>query len=128
MVQNLTIRQQKLVSLLKQELLKENGSKSLAELMRLAGYSDKTAINPSAKVLNSPAVQDQMRVFTDKLQEKADLALNAITKKKLDKSTPRDNAYVNDIMIKNRQLLTGGATEKKTISIEISQEIAEKNS
>ena len=92
-----------------------------------AGYSPSTARLPSQRVLNSPAVKDEMRVFTDKLQEKANLALNAITKKKLDKSTARDNAYINDIMIKNKQLLTGGATENRAIHIEISREIADKN-
>ena len=58
MKQNLTPKQKKLVSLLKETLLDKKGTKTLAQLMVLAGYSDKTAINPSAKVLNAPAVQD----------------------------------------------------------------------
>ena len=47
--------------------------------------------------------------------------------KKLDKSSMRDNAYITDIMIKNKQLLSGKETEKKSINITISEEIAKKN-
>lgn len=128
MKQNLTIRQKKLVSLLKQELLKTNGAKSMAELMILAGYSEKTARLPSEKVLNNPAVQDATKDFINKLEEKANMALNAITPDKLKSSTARDNTYITDIMIKNKQLLSGKATENKMIiQVEISKEIMQKN-
>src|SRR3990167_1017305 len=127
MKQNLTPKQKKLVSLLKETLLDKKGTKTLAQLMVLAGYSDKTAINPSAKVLNAPAVQDEMKDFIAQLDEKARMALRSITQKKLDKSSARDSGYVADIMVKNKQLLSGNATERKSINIEISEAIAEKN-
>ena len=125
---NLTIRQQKLVSLLKEELLKQNGSQTLEQLMIKAGYSPKTADKPSQKALSSPAVQQALSPFLDLLDEKAKLALGALSKKKIERASARDNAYISDIMIKNKQLLTGNATEKRAISIEISREIADKNS
>lgn len=127
MKRNLTIKQQKLVSLLKQELLKQNGSKTLAELMILAGYSPKIADKPSQKVLNSPAVRDATQDFIKKLEEKANMAIDNITENKLKKSTARDNGYIADIMVKNRQLLSGHDTERKSIVIQISEAIASKN-
>ena len=128
MKQNLTIRQQKLVVLLKQELGKQGGTKTLAELMILAGYSRKTARLPSEKALNSPAVQDATKELIQKLEEKANMNIDAITPAKVKGSSMRDNAYAADIMVKNKQLLSGKDTERKSINIEISEEIAKKNS
>ena len=127
MKQNLTPKQKKLVTLLKQTLLDKTGTKTLAELMIMAGYSDKTAINPSAKVLNAPVVQNELKEFIDLLDEKAKMAFNALTQKKIDNSSGRDVAYIGDIVVKNKQLLSGNATERKSINIEISEEIAKKN-
>ena|SRR3990167_609902 len=127
MKQNLTIRQQKLVVLLKQELGKQGGTKTLAELMILAGYSRKTARLPSEKALNSPAVQDATKELIQKLEEKANMNIDAITPAKVKGSSMRDNAYAADIMVKNKQLLSGKDTERKSINIEISEEIAKKN-
>lgn len=127
MAQNLTIRQQKLVALLKRELLNKNFSKTFADLMVEAGYSPKTAINPSQKTLDKPVIKDAMKDFVDLLGEKAKLATESITPKKLKKSSARDNAYVADIMTKNQQLLSGNDTERKSINIQISEQIAQKN-
>ena len=127
MKQNLTPKQQKLVSLLKQELSKQGGTKTLAEIMILAGYSPETARKPSEKVLNAPGVKEATEEFIEELDKKARLAVGAITPDKLKKSSMRDNAYVADIMVKNKQLLSGKETERKSIKIEISEEIARKN-
>ena len=127
MKQNLTPKQQKLVLLLKQELAKQGGTKTLAELMILAGYSQETARKPSEKVLNSPAVQDATKDLIAKLEEKANMNIDAITPAKVKGSSMRDNAYAADIMVKNKQLLSGHATERQSIKIEISEEIAKKN-
>lgn len=127
MKQNLTTRQQKLVTLLKQELLKQNGSKTLGELMVLAGYSQKTARLPSNKALNSEAVQDSLKDFIDQLDEKARMALRLLTESKIKTSSGRDISYIVDILTKNKQLLSGNATEKMSINVEISEEIAKKN-
>ena len=68
-----------------------------------------------------------MKDFIAQLDEKARMALRSITQKKLDKSSARDSGYVADIMVKNKQLLSGHDTEKKSITIVISEAIAEKN-
>lgn len=128
MAQNLTVKQQKLVLLLKNELSKQNGAKSLRELMILAGYSPETARNPSEKVLEAPIVKKATEDFVDMLDDKARMAFGLINEKKLTRATPRDVAYVGDIMVKNKQLLSGNATERQSIVIEISEEIARKNS
>ena len=127
MKKNLTPKQQKLVTLLKETLLDKNGTKTLAEIMILAGYSEKTASKPSEKVLNSPAVQEATRDFVEMLDSKARMAFGLINEKKLSKESSRDRAYVGDILVKNRQLLSGKETERKSINIEISEAIASKN-
>lgn len=127
MKKNLTPKQQKLVSLLKQTLLDKKGTKTLEAMMLEAGYSAKTADKPSQKVLNSPAVQDELKEMVELLDEKAKMAFRALTQKKIDKSSGRDVAYIGDIMVKNKQLLSGNATERKSINIEISEEVAKKN-
>lgn len=127
MKQNLTPKQQKLVLLLKQELAKQGGTKTLAEIMILAGYSAKTANNPSEKALNAPAVKEATEEFVEMLDQKARMAFGAINKKKLEKASQRDTAYVGDILVKNKQLLSGKDTGKVSINIEISEEIAKKN-
>lgn len=127
MKQNLTLKQQKLVSLLKNELSKQNGAKSMAEIMISAGYSPQTARKPSEKVLDAPAVKEATADFVDMLDKKARMAFGLINAQKLQKATPRDVAYVGDIMVKNKQLLSGNATERQGIQIEISEEIAKKN-
>lgn len=127
MKQNLTPKQQKLVILLKQELAKQGGTKTLAELMILSGYSPETARKPSDKVLNSPAVKEATEDFIKELDKKARMAVGAITPAKLKGSSARDNGYVADIMVKNKQLLSGKETERMSINIEISEEIAKKN-
>src|SRR3990167_11363908 len=121
MKKNLTPKQQKLVILLKQTLLDKNGTKTLEQLMLEAGYSPKTADKPSQKVLDSAVVQAELKDFIDQLDEKARMALRSITQKKLDNSSARDSGYVADIMVKNKQLLSGNDTEKKSITIVISE-------
>lgn len=112
---------------MKQELSKENGTKTLGELMILAGYAESCARLPSEKVLNAPVVQEAMTDFVDELEKKARMNLNAITPDKVDGATMRDNAYALDILTKNKQLLTGNATENNVLTIQISEEVAKKN-
>ena len=127
MKQNLTPKQQKLVLLLKQTLLDKNGTKTLEQMMIEAGYSPKTADKPSQKVLNSPVVQEELQDFIKQLDEKARMALRLLTESKVKSSSGRDIGYLVDILTKNKQLLSGNDTERKSINIEISEEIAKKN-
>lgn len=127
MKQNLTLKQQKLVLLLKQELARQGGTKTLAELMILAGYSATTARLPSNKALNSPAVKEATTELIQELEDKAKANVQAITPAKIKNASGRDNAYIADIMVKNKQLLSGNDTERKSIIINISEEIAKKN-
>ena len=127
MKQNITLKQQKLIALLKQELANKKFSKTFGQLMIEAGYSPNTAEKPSEKALNSPAVQDALKEFVDMLDEKARLAFGMIDKEIIKDSSGRDRAYIGDIMVKNKQLLSGNATERQSINIEISEEVARKN-
>ena len=127
MKQNLTPKQQKIVLLLKRELSNKNFSKSFGELMIEAGYSQTTSRLPSEKVLDSKAVQDEMSDFIAQLDEKARMALRLLTQAKVEGSNARDIGYLVDILTKNKQLLSGHDTERKSIKIEISEEIAKKN-
>ena len=55
------------------------------------------------------------------------MASGTITFEKLEKASARDNAYIMDILTKNKQRLSGNQTSHQTINIEISEGIASKN-
>lgn len=125
-----TPKQQKLIKLLMENYGKQGETKSLGELLLEAGYSEETAKNPKL-ILSSPTIEDGIKDFLNQLDDKRRLALTKITERKLDKAPAREVAYVLDILTKNFQLLSGGATERKetifddeqvdTIAIRITQ-------
>lgn len=121
-----TVKQRKFIENYKKELLKPNSTKSLGKVMIESGYSPKSAINPHS-VMNNPVIKESLEDIIASLDDVRRRAITEITPKKLKKSTAKDNASIADIMIKNRQLLSGNNTENLSIRVEISEEIAKKN-
>ena len=72
-------------------------------------------------IFDSEVVAEAMDDFTKMLDDKRRMAITKITEDKLDKVSPRDLAYIGDVLTKNHQLLSGGATENVKVSgVEIS--------
>lgn len=112
-----TLKQRRVIDLTKQELSKPTGTKkSKAQIIREAGYSREVSEKPEL-VYESKAVKDQLSTFISTLEKKRQKSLNAITDEKLKRANARDNAYITDILTKNHQLLTGGATENIAINL-----------
>ena len=120
----LTPKQEKVISLMVENSRVNGNTKSKGEIMRLAGYSKAIQVVPS-KVLNSETIKDKLKPFIKKLEAKREMAINEITAKKLKKAGARDTAGVLDILIKNTQLLGGGATANVVISPKEKQEVDE---
>jgi len=111
----LTPKQEKLVRGLIENLENKENTKSLGKVMEEAGYSRGSIKNPQI-IIESPLIQDKLKKFIDKLEEKRDLTINAITPEKIKETNARDLASMADIFIKNTQLLGGNATERIIIS------------
>jgi hypothetical protein len=120
-----TLRQEKLIGLLRENMGILNHTKKKGELLLEAGYTKATAKN-AYEIFNSPAVREAADDIAKSLNDKRKMALANITEEKLRVSTALNLAYITDILTKNIQLLNGGATENRFV-INISKEIAEKN-
>jgi len=125
-MQTPTPKQQKLINLILENLGNKDNTKTLGEMILEAGYSKNMADNPY-QILQSPTIRDGLQEFTDELRLKAQLSLRAITPKKLQIASARDNAAIIDTLTKNAELLSGHETERQAINIEISEAIAQKN-
>lgn len=113
-----TLRQKRVIELTKQELLRTNGIQtSKAKIIRKAGYKESLALAPQ-RVYDRPPVKKALSDFISSLEEKRQMAVDAITNAKLQKGNARDAAYVADVMTKNHQLLTGGATERHSLEMD----------
>ena len=80
-----------------------------------AGYTKATAKNPYI-IYESESIQEGISDFISQLDDKRRMAITYITKKKLTKASPRDLSYIADVLTKNHQLLSGGATERNEVS------------
>lgn len=79
------------------------------------GYSPASA--KASKPQKTKAYQEVMIPFVEKLAERREKALNAITDKKLKSTSARNLASIVDVLTKNHQLLTGGATSNVAIGV-----------
>jgi hypothetical protein len=111
-----TPKQEKLIRLVRENMGKVGNTKTLGELMLEAGYAQSTADNPY-EIFESPAVQGGLEDLLKMLDDKRRMAINKITEDKLDKTSPRDLAYIGDVLTKNHQLLSGGATANIVLPI-----------
>lgn len=106
-----TPKQQKFIKLLLENMGNKNSTKTLGEMLLESGYTKSVADNPYL-ILETKDVREATKEFSSMLEDKRRMAITHITEDKLEKSSPRDLAYITDIMTKNHQLLTGGETER----------------
>ena len=88
----------------------ENVGKSLGELMIEAGYSVASSKNPQL-IMNSETIKEGLADYLSTVDDKRRMAIRHITDNKLQKAPARECAYVTDVLTKQHQLLSGGATE-----------------
>jgi len=119
-----TPKQQKFISLLLENMGKQRKTKTLGGIAKEAGYSNAMASNPHL-ILQSRTIRKELKEFINKLREKRDMALDGLTKEKIEKASARDIAGTLDILIKNQQLLGGNTTEHITITEEEKREVDE---
>ena len=89
---------------------KEGGKvKPLQTMIKEAGFSDSVAKQQSDLIvpLREAGLLDG---FINELDEKIKICANAMDKKRIGKQSPYTNALTMDILVKNRQLLTGKST------------------
>lgn len=105
----LTIKQQRLVALIGENLRKKGGIKAMGALLLEAGYAPSVAIKPSI-ITESETIKSAIQEFTDELDLKRRMALKHITDAKLKKTSAAALSQVVDTLTKNHQLLMGKAT------------------
>lgn len=125
MAKNATLKQQKLLNLLHDNLSDLENSKTLKQLMLQAGYSEVSAHNPHL-TLNTQGVIEGSKRFVEVMEQERDRAIQELPKK-IKKASFNHLIYGVDILTKNIQLLSSKATENRAIHIEISEEMARKN-
>ena len=80
--------------------------------MREVGYSKNTSLQPY-KITRGKTYQKLTRPLLDGLQEEINAIKNAMALKDKNEEEYRVLAYSMDILTKNYQLLSGGATERQ---------------
>lgn len=90
--------------------LKDGELLNVSKAMRIAGYSEATIRTSTKRIKNNPVYIKAMQDFGECLKDKRAEAVAHITHKKLDKSTPRDLAYITDVFSKNINLIEGKPT------------------
>lgn len=121
-----TPKQTKLISLLIKNFGTKGKTKTLGALLLEAGYSQNQADNPY-QIIESETIQEGIVDFLGMLDDKRRMAITHITEKKLKKAPARELAYVSDTLTKQHQLLSGGDTERQSITVELSEAIAKRN-
>jgi hypothetical protein len=101
---------------------------NMKEILLETGYSAVTAKSPSI-VTNTVAYKEEMallqRPIVDGMQEEINRIKLAMTKRNLNLEEYRTLAGSLDIMIRNYQLLTGGATQRNILVLP--SEVIQKN-
>lgn len=105
----LTIRQQKLIRLITENLGKEEGCKTLYEMMLEAGLSENSARQQSNIMAG---IKDEFEPIVEKMIAERTRAIEAMAGK-LSEAKYRDLTDAQDKLTKNIQLLSGKETEKK---------------
>jgi len=102
----LTVKQQKLIKLLSENLSNTGFTKTMTQMMIEAGYSETTARQQTC-ILS--ALEDETAPILNKLIEERDRAIEAL-KGKIGKAKYRDLVDAVDKLIKASQLLRGKPT------------------
>lgn len=106
----MTPKQEKLIKLIMENYGKSGETKPMGELMVEAGYSEESAKNPKL-ILESEAIQEELKDILDEIDQKRRLALKHITEDKLKEQTAKDNALTADTLTKISQLLSDKPTD-----------------
>lgn len=94
----------------------------LGETMREVGYSDTYSLQPSRVMKNN-----SMNTLVEELESEIVRIQRELKTKDLSEVQYESLTRAMDIQIRNKQLLSGGATENTKITIEVSEAIAKKN-
>lgn len=113
-----TPKQEKLITLLLDNLGKGGETKTLKEIMREAGYSEAMAKNPY-QAIQGEAVQEGLANVVKDLNDLRQKALNELKARNLEKERFPDVVKAIDIYTKNAQLLSGQETERQGLSINV---------
>lgn len=106
-----TPKQEKLIKLVLENLGSKGVTKTLGELIREAGYEESMAKNPY-QIFESETIKEGLSEVVSELEKKRKMALNALTKDKIEDEKAKDLADIVDKLTKNIQLLSGGETER----------------
>ena len=116
-MENITLKQKKLIKLIMENYGSKGATKPLKDLLLEAGYTSASAKNPKI-ILDSKNIteSDELNNFIKSLSDKRKLAITYLTSRKLSKAPAREIAYVIDVLTKNTQLLSGKETGKENIT------------
>lgn len=106
----LTPRQEKVKNLSLENLGKKGDTKTKGQILKEAGFAPAMQKNPKI-VFDSPSLKAHLDPFIAEIDRKRRMALKGVTPKKISKQSAYTNALTVDVLTKNHQLLTGGATE-----------------
>ncbi len=96
----------------------------LGEIIRNSGYSRETSLKPKL-VTNTRSYKTAIRPVIDGIEREIQRIEETIAEKDFSSEEMRTLVYSLDILIKNYQLLSGGATSKEILVLP--SEIIEKN-
>jgi len=105
-----TPKQEKLITLIRENLGNPKSTKTFGELCLEAGYTEGTARN-AYLIFQGDGVREGLEDFVDKLKEKRKKAMNYLTDEKLEAERAKDLTDIIDKLTKNIQLLGGKPTE-----------------
>ena len=94
------------------EVIGKNELVDLGKIARDVGYSVSTSKTPQL-ITKTKTYKDLTRPLLDGLHEQIKKYQSSLNDNDLDNFDIRSKAYVYDILVKNYQLLSGGATERQ---------------
>ena len=114
-----------MVALKVSEAIRKPEIVNLGKIIRESGYSYQTSLKPKL-VTTTKTYQKAMKPLVEGLSEEINRIKEELANKDLTKERHKDLVDSFDKLVKNYQLLSGGATER-VINVEISEAIAKKN-
>ena len=108
-----TTKQEKLLKLILENMGEQGLTKTKAELLNEAGYSEAIQKNPYL-IFESDTIQEGLSDVVKDLELLRSKALNELKARDLEKEPMRDVVKAIDTYTKNHQLLTGGDTSRET--------------
>lgn len=113
-----TPKQEKLIKLLLENIGGKESSKSLAQMLKKAGYSESIQKNPYL-ILKSDTIKKAVAPVAKQIDNLRNKAIKELENRDLSEEQYRDIVKAIDIFTKNHQLLTGEETERQGVSINV---------